>query len=123
MQAVRLVVRVRATSARAVPAPRLRRTMASEFRATVLIAIRTATSVVPDLPILRPTLLLRVPIVLLPHNRQAVAAIAVAEAAVAPSAALALVAEAAVAHAPVVAASAADVSSLLVVKWQSNEVT
>ena len=118
-QAVRLVVRARAVSALATLAARLRRTMASEFRvATAPIAIRMETLVDPVLPTLRPTAALRLATAL-QRSRQA-AAIAVA-AVVVPLAALALVAVAAVVRAPVAAALVADVNSLFVIKWQSNE--
>ena len=119
-QAVRLAVRARVVSARVTLAARLRRTTASEFRvATAPIAIRMETSVDPVLPTLRPTAALRLATAL-QRSRQA-AAIAVAVVVVAPSAALALVAVAAVVRAPVAAASVADVNSLFVIKWQSNE--
>ena len=115
IQAVRLAVRARAVSARATPAARLRRTMASEFRvATAPIVIRMATSVDPAQPTLRPTATLH-PATVLPCSRLA-AAIAVAAVVAAPSAALALVAVAAVVRAPVVVASVADVNSLFVIK-------
>ena len=121
LQAVRLAVRARAVSALATLAARLRRTMASEFRvATAPIAIRMETLVDPVLPTLRPTAALRLATAL-QRSRQA-AAIAVAAVVVVPSAALALVAVAAVVRAPVAAASVADVNSLFVIKWQSNEV-
>ena len=95
--------------------------MESGFRvATAPIAIRMETSVAPVLPTLRPTVALRLATAL-QRSRQA-AAIAVAAVVVVPSAALALVAVAAVVRAPVAAASVADVNSLFVIKWQSNEV-
>ena len=87
--------------------------------ATAPIAIRMETLAALALHTLRPTVALRLATAL-QRGRQAVA-IAVAAVVAAPSAALALVAVAAVVRAPVAAASVADVNSLFVIKWQSNE--